>query len=469
MEARPAVPLYGYQREWVLDRSRWKIGMFARQTGKTFTTTLEIVDSCFAAEAAGGSERWVILSRGERQAAEAMREGVRRHARAYGLAAQELEYEWRGDGGETFRALECELPGGSRITALPANPDTARGFSANVFLDEFAFHRDSREIWGALFPVVSAGHRLRVTSTPNGTGNKFYELMTGGGDWSRHECDIHRAVADGLPRDVDGLRAALGDEDLWEQEFEIKWRDGASAWLGWELINAAEHPDAGDPGRGGRGPTVIGNDIGRRRDLWVAWVAESVGDVLWTREVSTLRGATFAAQDAELARLAERWRPHRIAMDQTGMGEKPVEDAKRRHGARVVEGVVFAPTRRLDLATELRARFEDRRIRIPAGDLALRADLRGVKRVAGPTGAPRLVVEAEEGADGHSDRFWAAALAAGAAASGPVAYGYRPVGAAAAGAGRGRFLNRPDHSGDRPGRAAFLGGLGRLGRRRGAF
>ena len=32
-----------------------------------------------------------------------------------------------------------------------ANPDTARGFSANVFLDEFAFHKDSREIWKALF------------------------------------------------------------------------------------------------------------------------------------------------------------------------------------------------------------------------------------------------------------------------------------------------------------------------------
>jgi phage FluMu gp28-like protein len=69
-------------------------------------------------------------------------------------------------------------PAGSRVTALPANPDTARGFSANVFLDKFAFHQNSREIWKALFTVISAGFRLIVTSTPNGKGNKFYELMT---------------------------------------------------------------------------------------------------------------------------------------------------------------------------------------------------------------------------------------------------------------------------------------------------
>ena len=56
----PAVPLHLYQRAWFQDRARFKIGMFARQTGKTFTTTLEIVDDCFEAWSRGGRERWVI-------------------------------------------------------------------------------------------------------------------------------------------------------------------------------------------------------------------------------------------------------------------------------------------------------------------------------------------------------------------------------------------------------------------------
>ena len=66
----PALMLYPYQRRWVQDDARFKIAMFARQCGKTFTSTLELVLDCVRAEAMGQRRRWVILSRGERQARE---------------------------------------------------------------------------------------------------------------------------------------------------------------------------------------------------------------------------------------------------------------------------------------------------------------------------------------------------------------------------------------------------------------
>ena len=103
--------LYPYQRRWLGDASRFKIGMFSRQSGKTFTATLEIVLDCLSAEAAGKRARWVILSRGERQAKEAMDEGVKRHLSAFKAAFQALEYDWN----PTTKALEVVLPGGSRI------------------------------------------------------------------------------------------------------------------------------------------------------------------------------------------------------------------------------------------------------------------------------------------------------------------------------------------------------------------
>ncbi|MGL9774160.1 MAG: terminase large subunit domain-containing protein [Sodalis sp. (in: enterobacteria)] len=84
-----------------------------------------------------------------------------------------------------------------------------------MFLDEFVFHADSRKIWTALFSVISNGYTLRVTSTPNGKGNKFYELMTDASldtVWSRHVVDIYQAVREGLPRDVAEMRAALNDD-----------------------------------------------------------------------------------------------------------------------------------------------------------------------------------------------------------------------------------------------------------------
>jgi len=420
--SKPAVPLYGYQKNWMLDQALFKAGMFARQSGKTFTTTLEITDDSFQHVVDGKRTRWIILSRGERQAKEAMDEGVKRHCQAYQLAMTEHNYEWRGDQG-SYNALEVELPHGTRITALPANPDTARGFSANVFLDEFAIHRDSRAIWGALFPVVSRrGLKLRVTSTPKGKGNKFYEIMTGEDQvpederiWSRHSVDIYQAVADGLDRDIESLRRGLNDSDLWAQEYELQWLDEASAWLSYDLINSVEHPDAGHPDGYENGSIYIGNDIATRHDLWVAWVWERVGDVLWTREIRTLKRASFAEQDAVLDELFIKYNPVRIAMDQTGMGEKPVEDAKRRYGEYRVEGVQFTSGNKQLLATVGKQGFEDRKVRIPQGDPALRADLHKLRKVVTPAGNVRFDADSDDA--GHADRTWACFLGMYAAAT----------------------------------------------------
>lgn len=439
----PAIPLHIYQRRWFMDRSRFKIGMFARQTGKTFTTSLELVDDSFETEAAGGRARWVILSRGERQAREAMEEGVKKHARAYNLALTELEYGFRGEDGTLYNALEVTLPGGSRITALPANPDTARGFSANVFLDEFAFHKDSRAIWGALFPVISKpGLKLRITSTPNGKGNKFYDLMTATDTvWSRHTVDIYEAVKGGLERDIEMLRAGISDPDLWAQEYELKWLDEASAWLSYELISGVES-DACILGElsGGTGtvspayqggPCYIGVDIAARNDLFVIWVLEQVGDVLWTREIIERRRIKFAEQDWLLDEVFRRYRVLRDCMDQTGMGEKPVEDAQRRHGTSRVEGVLFTAANKLSMATIGKEAFEDRRVRIPEGRPLLRADLHSLKKESGPTGTPRFVVE-DEGQSSHADRAWACFLALSAAKNPGVSIDYQSSGARAA-------------------------------------
>ena len=420
--------VYPYQQRWIKDKRRFKVGMFARQTGKTFTTTLEIVQDCLQAEACGRRVRWVILSRGERQAREAMEEGVKIHCAFYKAVAKVFESEIIGDDGYTAKQLEVTFSKGSRITALPANPDTARGFSANVFLDEFAFHQDSRKIWSALFPVISAGHRIIVTSTPNGKGNKFYELMTDralSDTWSRHTVDIYKAVADGLPRNIHELKTGLNDEDAWAQEYELKWLDDASNWLSFDLIGMAEHEKAGDPAHYQGGPCYAGVDIGTRNDLFVIWVVEQVGDVYWTREIIARKRISFYEMDRLLDDVFSRYRIIRLCMDQTGMGEKPVEDAKRRHGTYRVEGVLFTLGNKQTLAQNGKQAFEDRKIRIPMGDTDLKADLHKLKKITGPTGTPRFVADSDSA--GHADRAWACFLAVNAATGGRVEYAYHPV------------------------------------------
>ena len=176
------------------------------------------------------------------------------------------------------------------------------------------------------------------------------------------------------------------------------------------------------------------------------------------RELRAERDITFREQGDIVAELVDRYRPVRIAVDQTGMGEAVVEQLAGVFGRRV-EGVLMTGPRRLDLATALREAFEDRRIRIP-DDQELRLDLHAVRAEPGPTGGARLVA-ARAGTDGHADRFWALALACGAAAEGETRYEYTPVRPL-----RGRRAEDEDE--DLP-RGKWEGFMGRSGGRMGVY
>lgn len=209
------------------------------------------------------------------------------------------------------------------------------------------------------------------------------------------------------------------------RQYELQWLDEASAWLDYDLIGSCEHPAAGLPGLYQGGPCFVGVDIAARGDLFVIWVLELIGDVLWTREVITRRRATFFEQDQLLAEVFARYHVVRCRMDRTGMGEKPVEDAQRCHGESRVEGVIFSGATKLDMATVLKEAMQDRKARIPAGDVPLRADLHAIKKQVGVTGTPRLIADGDT--DGHADRFWAFAMACSAAKFVYQAYDYRAV------------------------------------------
>ena len=422
MSDNPSIlSLLPYQDAWLKDRARFKAGMLARQSGKTFVATLEIVDHIIKSASLGVRVDWVILSRGERQAQEALNEGVKKHVQAYNAVIKSNDFDWAGTE-STHKALEVEFANGSKITALPAKPYTARGFSRNVLLDEFAFHHDSAKIWAAVFPVVTRGGKLlRVISTPNGKNNKFYDIMTGDNkQWSRHNVNIHQAIEQGLNINAKELRAALNDDEAWAREYELSWIDESGAWIPFDLISLAKHDDAGQPGKYNNGPVFIGNDIGRYHDLWVACAIEQVGDVYWLREMVTLKGASFAEQDHELDRLIRRYKTVKVCMDSTGLGMKPVEDAQHKYGS-LVEGVNFTNANKHVMAVNGKQVFQNNKIRIP-DDTLLHADLGKLRKSTTPTGAPKFDAEADS--DGHADRTWALFLALYAANGGSCVIDY---------------------------------------------
>ncbi len=403
--------LHPYQRRYLNDKSRFKAGLFSRQTGKTFTTTLEAVDDCLDAESEGRISKWTILSASRDRAKDAIDDGVKRHLQAYQTAFEYLEIEPPPGTDIEETVYEVRFPGGSRIRAVAATPNTARGISENVILDEFAWQKNNRQIWIAVFPVVSRGDlKLRVISTTNGKGEKFYEIMTSpemAKVFSRHVVDIYQAVADGLPRNIEELKSGLNDPDAWAQEYECQFMDAAGSWLTYDLIDGCEHDDAGIPELYTGGFSYVGMDFGRRKNLTSIYAFEEVDDVLWLREWVELEKTRFAIQMDELARMFKTYKVIRAGLDQTGMGEKPVEDAEEAHGKEHIEGFLFSATVKLNMATILKTRMEDRRLRIPRRT-ELRTDLHSVTKTVGPGGHPRLAAPTLNGS--HADRFWACAL-----------------------------------------------------------
>ena len=428
-----------YGRDWVRDEARFKIGLWARQTGKSFTTSLEAVLDCRRRKTT-----WVILSAGERQALETLRK-AQDHDAAFGVAIE--GHKSRRSGGPQTLLKEAEMiwPNGSRLIAIPANPATVRGYSANLLLDEFAFHEDPEAIWRAIYPSITnplkGDFKIRIVSTPNGRSNKFHDLWTKDNNWSKHRVDIHDAVAQGLPLNIEEVKAGLDDPEGWAQEYECQFMDGATVLLPYELIATGENDRATmkvEPefwaGRGGA-PLVCGIDFGRKRDLTVCWTLELTGGgYALTREVLEIQNVPTPEQLEILRPRIQRAR--RVCVDYTGPGiglgdllvarkEGWGEYHPQQHQFGKIELCAFTNSLKLELFPALRVAFEKRLVGIPS-DRKVREDLHSLCRVALAAGG--VTYRAPHSDGGHADRATALALAlrAGTTGGGPVAFA-RPL------------------------------------------
>src|SRR5205085_11671850 len=179
-----------------------------------------------------------VLSAGERQSRELMLK-VQQHCRALNIAySQDVTAAAEGGRGK----LEIAVPNGVRIIGLPANPMTARGYTGDVLLDEFAMHRDDRAIWASIFPSVLRGEgELDVASTPKGQSNLFAELRENE-RFERTVVTLDEAIAAGLEVDRHALYRSMNDDELFRQEFGCEFLDEATAFLTYAQIGGAEDP-----------------------------------------------------------------------------------------------------------------------------------------------------------------------------------------------------------------------------------
>lgn len=422
-----------YQQRWIDDQSRFVAANKARQIGFTFAEAYRIVEDCLRRR-----KKHYLLSVSEARAREAI-EYAAMFSQACGASGVLQDYAW-----EDVRYARSRItwPNGSTFVALPANPRTARGASGDLTLDEVGWYLHDEAIWTACQPLITRGYQLRVISTPNGRRGVYYRLWTGNGQstpeaisealaaglqpiadsWSRHEVSIQQAIAQAWPEsplralDLAQVRELAGTEENWLQEYCCQFLDEATAWLPYELIERCTREGATlayDHQQPPAGPCWLGFDVGRKRDLSVAWLNEQRGAVHWTRAVMTLDRQPFKVQKQALWDLMPIAR--RACIDQTGIGAQLAEETVERWGESHAEGVLFSAQTNAKLATMLRQALETETLMLPDCP-RVRADLHSVRRLYTDHG--RQSFDASHGRDGHADRFWASALALHAADGG---------------------------------------------------
>jgi phage FluMu gp28-like protein len=431
---KPIIPLLAWQQAWIEDDWRFKLVLGASQcAGKSFTTSLDMSLDRLK-PGSQSAQLGIILSASERQSLEVM-EKVKMHTRAWDVKFEDGYFE------ENTSIAEHRVifPNGKRLIALPANPDTARGYSGDLLLDEFALHRDSKAIWAAGMTRVSRGYKCRVASTVKGLNNQFGELikMLGLADgapetqpverngWHGYWVDALMAVAQGAPVDLAAMREAIGDDDIWQQDFcNVPTEDG-SQYIPLSMVLSCESGEATTDWDGKPRPGLCaGYDVARKRDGSVIILGYPVGPLAVICGVIVLSRMPFAEQKKicrEVAGTVES-AGGRFAMDATGIGMQLGEELSEEFTC--VEPVNFASSVDGDvldkdgkpikvgvkerMAGILKRRCEDRMIWLP-DSVQLRREFQAVKRYVGPTGAVRLDAERTE-KGGHADWFWATAL-----------------------------------------------------------
>ena len=426
-----------YQSDWIRDNKRLKLMEKGRQIGLSWSTGYRCVRE--TSKQGRRYDTWVS-SRDEAQAMLFLQD-CKQWAELLQIGATDLgEKVYEDEKGKPFKAFEMECANKRVIHSLSSNPDAQAGKRGTRVLDEFALHPNPRKLYSIAYPGITWGGGMEIISTHRGNLNFFADLVReikeGGNPKkiSLHTVTLETALSQGFLYKLqaklaegdgederiqmdeaeyfDMVRRECPDEETFLQEFMCVPADDRTAFLEWDLIAGAEY----GPNdiweklnlRDCLGDLYIGVDVGRRHDLTVIWILEKIGGYWFTRRIIELKNTRFSAQEAILWPLLASPKVRRCCIDSTGLGMQLAERAQEKFGQYRVEAVNFSPLVKEELAYPVRAVMEERALKIPMRK-EIRADLRGVKKETTKSGNIRFT--ADTGPDGHSDRFWALALA----------------------------------------------------------
>lgn len=302
---------------------------------------------------------------------------------------------------------------GGRVIVLPASQRTARSFTGDVWLDEFAYHQDPEGIRDAAFPMATRGNwRVRIISTPNGAQGLFHEWATNlPAGWGYYSVTVDDAIAQGLDVDRAKLWALCGgDERLFAQWYRCSFLDANLQYIPTAMADAALRWVGDLPDLDGA-EVYAGLDVAREADLTALTVLASKAGRVWVLAIITCRRTAFREQKAMVARARELFGWERLFVDRTGIGAQLAEELVEKWGESEVVPVTFTSESKADMATRTLRWFRDGRVRFVRDSEGAELHKETIALRRKVTAAQQVVYEHERTAKGHGDRYWSFALA----------------------------------------------------------
>ena len=343
------------------------------------------------------------------------------------------------DDDKKLRAFEVEFANGKFARGLSSSPDAFAGKQGWITLDEFALHKDPRQLYGIVQPGIMRGGSLSIISTHRGTGNFFNELVkeiTQKGNPKRFDLftiTIEEAVKEGLwlkiqqtlednqvederlgwsdDEFLQSLRNECATDEMWNQEYMCIPCDDSAALLTWEEILQAscteQEMSALLKDVPLSAPRFIGMDIGRHNHPSVIWQWVKYKDLMIEEEVTPLLNMPFADQERVLFEKLHRLPIVSARIDATGLGMQIAENAVTKYPGKV-QGVIFNQSVKTEMGVYSKRRFQDLQVRI-RDDTKRQYELYSLKQRSG-SGDSIIIKEDASLSEKHSDYAWAAFL-----------------------------------------------------------
>jgi phage FluMu gp28-like protein len=341
------------------------------------------------------------------------------------------------------RETKLEFGNGSRIMALSSSTDAARGFTGNVYLDEWAFVPNAHDVWIAASKVIAVGElKLTMSSTARGQSGHYYETYETIQDAIRlgeeSKWSFSKVPWNDCPRlTYEVIRDLCETEEEFQMEFNCVFVDETMTLFPYKLIDDPavcwDHLEqytlhAPPPLREDRG-RFIGIDFGRKDSETAIVMTERAGkkkvsitrieddkeiteeveeNIWFVRYIETMNDVPAPEQEKHIYRVYRTFRPNRVYCDQTSFGLPFVDHLQQGHliGPSVLDGVTFTSDVKERLIYNLKGMLEAGILIIP-NNKRLKSQLHAIRAEEAPGGRRKFSGKAT----GNDDLVWALALA----------------------------------------------------------